>query len=383
MTQNENAPSTVCAMEEAIEENQLRDDYTTSIESRLEEAADAGLLRDGGRCVNDKHFGWSEPPEGFSYIGDAVHVVLNNRFSESYSIRIAGRIWVSAHKAGEGGALFIEINFVDTDGRTRRVDMPRGDLAHPDNVIALLLKDGADVDPTQARHVARYLAACNPVTRLAKEIPADSHLDLSQAIMGFDGLMSADLPERKLILPWLPEGGLAMVYAPRGLGKTFFGISLAVAVGDDSETDFMKWKIGTHCAVLYIDGEMALSNYRERLRGFTKNHTTPSLHTLSHENYYREFEQDLSVTASEIQKGLLDYLDAHPEIRFVVVDNLSSLTRIREDKSDDWREVVLPFLISCRRRGVAVLLTRIPKLDSNRSHNIRCSGNGVAGVLRH
>ena len=31
-----------------------------------------------------------------------------------------------------------------------------------------------------------------------------------------------ELPERKdLLQPWLPEQGLAMIHAPRGIGKTF------------------------------------------------------------------------------------------------------------------------------------------------------------------
>jgi hypothetical protein len=40
--------------------------------------------------------------------------------------------------------------------------------------------------------------------------------------------MRMDLPERKYLLePWLPEQGLAMVHASRGIGKTFFGLSVA------------------------------------------------------------------------------------------------------------------------------------------------------------
>jgi putative DNA primase/helicase len=39
-----------------------------------------------------------------------------------------------------------------------------------------------------------------------------------------------------------------------------------------------------------------------------------------------------------------------------ILDNLSSTSRIREDKADDWRNYFLPFLIACRRRGVAVVL---------------------------
>lgn len=80
------------------------------------------------------------------------------------------------------------------------------------------------------------------------------------------------------------------------------------------------------------------------------------LSTLSHETFYHEFERDLFITAPEVQKAILGYLDANPETKLVCMDNLASLTHIREDKSDDWRESVLSFLIACRRRGVAVLM---------------------------
>lgn len=273
MTPNENGPDHRANGEQGQTTKSFdATNYTTSeaekpeIEARIAEALDAGLLNDDGRHVDDNHFAWGEPPKGFEFSDDAIHVVLKNRFNEQYSVKIAGPVWVSAHKAGHDGGLFIEVSFMDNDGKMRRADMARGDLSRPDEVIKRLLQEGADVDPAQARHVARYLAACNPITRLGKESSPNTSLNLSAAIMNFNTLMNADIPERKLILPWLPEGGLAMVYAPRGLGKTFFGISLAVAVVEGSP--FMKWQVTKPCSVLYIDGEMPLGAYRTRATGF-------------------------------------------------------------------------------------------------------------------
>ena len=42
-------------------------------------------------------------------------------------------------------------------------------------------------------------------------------------------LVSMELPERQRFLPWLVEGGLVMVFGPRGVGKTYFSIGLAAA----------------------------------------------------------------------------------------------------------------------------------------------------------
>jgi hypothetical protein len=54
-----------------------------------------------------------------------------------------------------------------------------------------------------------------------------------------------DIPPRENILsPWLPQQGLAMIYAPRGVGKTYVALNIAFAVA--SGTSFLKWeaKIG-------------------------------------------------------------------------------------------------------------------------------------------
>lgn len=179
-------------------------------------------------------------------------------------------------------------------------------------------------------------------------------LNLAAAVLDFPELCKAKIPERKMILPWLPEGGLAMIYAPRGLGKTFFGISLAVTVASGDR--FLRWDVQAPRGVLYVDGEMRLQEYRERLVQFVKKEPQCPLRTLSHETFYQSFERDLSITCGQIQAAMLDLLDVDTRIKLVVIDNLSVLAHLPEDKGDYWRAEFLPFLISLRRRGVAVLL---------------------------
>ena len=181
----------------------------------------------------------------------------------------------------------------------------------------------------------------------------DKNFSLNDAVLSHEQLMEADLPERKKLLPWLPEGGLIMVAAPRGIGKTFFGMDLAVKVASGGE--FLKWEVENTAGVLYVDGEMPLGDFRERYSSFI-NHQPENFFILSHEWLWDKAETDLTITLKNIQDEMFDCLDSRPNIRLIVLDNLSSLSNIREDKSDDWRDRFLPFLIKCRRRGVAVLL---------------------------
>jgi putative DNA primase/helicase len=145
-----------------------------------------------------------------------------------------------------------------------------------------------------------------------------------------------------------------MVAAERGIGKTYFALSLATALS--TGISFMHWPIDQATGVLYVDGEMALTNIRDRLKLFAPYPFSQSLSILSHEWFYKYFERDLTITDPDIQATLLKKLDTHKQLQVLILDNLSSLTRIREDKSDDWRQCMLPFLIQCRRRGIAVIL---------------------------
>ena len=188
------------------------------------------------------------------------------------------------------------------------------------------------------------LAKFNPIKKL----------DLLPAILDYKTLLATQLPPRKKILPWLPEGGLMMVAAERGIGKTYFALSLAYAIANGQS--FMKFAVTEPAGVLYIDGEMALADIRERLMAIATHPPIASLHILSHEWFYNQFERDLYITDPQVQDALLTQLNKDASLRVVIFDNLSSLTQLREDKGDDWRTNMLPFMIACRRRGVAIVL---------------------------
>jgi len=49
--------------------------------------------------------------------------------------------------------------------------------------------------------------------------------------VGFNDFLSLDIPAREMLLnPILPERSLAMLYAPRGVGKTLLSLSIGLAV---------------------------------------------------------------------------------------------------------------------------------------------------------
>ena len=55
-----------------------------------------------------------------------------------------------------------------------------------------------------------------------------------------------------------------MIYAPTGLGKTLFSLNIGTAIA--AGKDFLLWKGGRPCRVLYIDGEMPRETFKERMQ---------------------------------------------------------------------------------------------------------------------
>ena len=75
------------------------------------------------------------------------------------------------------------------------------------------------------------------VTRVA--VRAEQPVAALKSI-GFDDFLAIDMPPREMLLdPILPERSLAMLYAPRGVGKTLLSFSIGLAVA--SGCPLLRW----------------------------------------------------------------------------------------------------------------------------------------------
>src|SRR5476649_117536 len=92
------------------------------------------------------------------------------------------------------------------------------------------------------------------------------HPEMPRRIAAPD-LVAAQLPERETILdPILSAKSLALLYGPRGLGKTFVALGIAWAAA--SGGSFLGWRAHRRHRVVYVDGEMAAVDMRARLALF-------------------------------------------------------------------------------------------------------------------
>lgn len=142
------------------------------------------------------------------------------------------------------------------------------------------------------------------------------------------------LPERKhLLSPWLPEQGLAMVHAERGIGKTYFALSVAYAVATGGR--FLTFKAPEPRRVLYLDGEMPAPAMQERLRQLSLSMpandvlldiVTPDLQPKN--------QAAINLSDPVYQQMLQPYIE---KASLIVVDNISTLVRGgKENESESW-----------------------------------------------
>jgi len=166
-------------------------------------------------------------------------------------------------------------------------------------------------------------------------------------------LLRMDIPPRRMLLhPYLPEAGAAMLYAPRGIGKTWVSLSLAYAVAAGGTV--LNGRATEPRRVLYIDGEMPLATLQERLAavalGVGKSPPSDDYLQFLPADYYRDGLPDL---ASPEGRELVEKLSEG--MALVVFDNLSSLARYKENEADGWQPLQ-DLVLSLRRRGITTLL---------------------------
>lgn len=171
--------------------------------------------------------------------------------------------------------------------------------------------------------------------------------------IGLADFLAMEIPPRELLLsPWLPEKGLAMIAAPRGIGKTHVALNVAYAVA--SGGSFLRWKAVTPRPVLYIDGEMPAVALQERLARIAKHSDTapaPDALALMAADLGECGVPDLSTL--EAQAALMPLLAPYD---LIVMDNLSTLCRSgRENEAESWG-AVQGFLLALRRAGKSALL---------------------------
>jgi putative DNA primase/helicase len=150
-------------------------------------------------------------------------------------------------------------------------------------------------------------------------------------------LLKRVFPPREMVLaPMLPEKGIVMIFAERGIGKTWVGLNIAHACAGGG--GFLRWSAPRPRRVVYIDGEMPAAVLQERYGSIVAGAD------------FDAPEENFRLVAADLQQdGLPDLADPAAQ-RFydgviadadlVIIDNLSTVCRaLRENEADSWGPV--------------------------------------------
>lgn len=145
-------------------------------------------------------------------------------------------------------------------------------------------------------------------------------------------------PRAELLGPWLREGALAMVYAWRGVGKTWFALGVGHAVA--SAGKFLKWQAPMARKVAYFDGEMGEQELKDRILkvddGAANSISADGIRFHTFEHCPDQIMWNLGEPA---QQELYDEV-AHG-CDLIIIDNVSTCVRQRkgEGDKDSWLRV--------------------------------------------
>jgi putative DNA primase/helicase len=154
-----------------------------------------------------------------------------------------------------------------------------------------------------------------------------------------------------LLDPILPERSLGMVYAPRGLGKSWLALSVGLAVAGGAS--LLRWSAPTKRNVLYIDGEMPVASLQERLKaisiGLGREIPNSGFQILAAD----QFETGINLSREDGQHSLEPLLK---NIDLLILDNLSTLCPTASESASDAWASMQNWLLRLRRQAIAVLL---------------------------
>jgi hypothetical protein len=188
----------------------------------------------------------------------------------------------------------------------------------------------------------------------AEETP---HVGLRPLVVGADELMVLEVTAREMIVdPFIPSSSLSMIFGPRGAGKTWVSMSLAMAIANGE--NFLAYAVGEPRVVLFIDGEMALADLQDRVRKLSPT-PPPNLLILPSERLFQA-ARPINLHSPDDQQAILDLLDVleregcRPEV--IIFDNLSSLSGGVDENDNSALDQLLRWLIGLRHTGMAVIL---------------------------
>ena len=175
-------------------------------------------------------------------------------------------------------------------------------------------------------------------------------------VIEIDTFKTMEMPEIKTIMsPWLTFGSTHMIYAKRGVGKTFLSMSLSLAVTHGS--DFGEWELKEAVNTMYVDGEMLPQHMKQRIEYLQPNYLKKqkNWYILSSGINLQNNGLAINIAKPYWQDFIFNEV-ASKDIKLLFLDNISALTPgIEENESTSW-DIIATWINKLKQTGCAVVL---------------------------
>ena len=169
-------------------------------------------------------------------------------------------------------------------------------------------------------------------------------------------------PPKAIVWPWLRQRSLNMIYAERGLGKSWLAMILGVAITRENYEDLAigSWFVKNQTGVLYVDGEMGEFDLKDRIKQIAvplgKESRRYPLVTFSAPDYTEEHNETVNLNSKYWQDRFYKYLLDNRSITVLILDNLASLCAGREENDNQQTSILNQWFIKLRAAGITVVI---------------------------
>lgn len=241
---------------------------------------------------------------------------------------------------------------------------PPWDLAELETIVGNAYRYSQNPSGTKAVD-----AHFSPITEIDTSLPGiltpekkaelkrqeDDLYDYSSIIMSGDAFQRYKFPDKEVILdPWVQVPSYTLITGGRGVGKTWFALSLLFAIA--AGKNFGPWNTEKSVPVLYFEAEMAGADQQERIAQLCNGQPSPkNFHFLSGAMLQAEGKKPFSLNDDKCRNALTKVL-VDNGIRLFVLDNIASTSPgIDENDKAAW-DNVNQWCLELRHRDASPIL---------------------------
>ena len=205
---------------------------------------------------------------------------------------------------------------------------------------------------------------------------------IKDAILELNDFKNVNLPiKRQILSPWLTEQSISLLTGWRGTGKTWFAMSLLDAITRGEP--FGPWDLNTSVPCLYLEGEMAAQDVRERLEALNPDQDRQNPLFVYSDAYSNSLGLPRANMLEEQWRATMKEILTTKKIKLWVVDNIASLTGgIDENSKKDW-DPINQWLLELRFAGIStILLHHTNKTGAQRGTSAREDNIDVSITLK-